>query len=348
MTFLVANLILLVLVAALFWWLSGYDSRLSGNHEVRDYVRRAVRAAVSVVIVECAFHFLWRYAHDRNVGAGWAYLAAGLSLAIIWCGPLSHLGAQLFRSLIDPDDTRGFHPDQEARLLEQIAMLIRSEKKDEAILMCNALKASGEVSPAALDMTLAHLGVTIENAGIDKPLATAHRLRLQGEFEQAISILKSLLNKNPRNVDAAMPLMRIYAQDLRRPDKARQVLEDLGKQPHVSRAHLDFALNSITEWSQSRQPPPVPSQPAASIDELVSHGFIGTAIETLEEQVEAKPEDFDLQLKLAGLYARHANNIPAAERVVRQMQNRFSPEQLELARAQLWEWQKQSRAATGH
>ena len=38
-------------------------------------------------------------------------------------------------------------------------------------------------------------------------------------------ILNSLLAQNPRNLDAAMMLMRLYAQDLHRPEKAEEVLQ---------------------------------------------------------------------------------------------------------------------------
>ena len=43
-----------------------------------------------------------------------------------------------------------------------------------------------------------------------------------------------------RDVDAAMPLMRIYAQDLRHPDQARKILKALEKDREVryqSRRH---------------------------------------------------------------------------------------------------------------
>src|SRR5271165_2537178 len=101
MPFFVANLIVLALATTLFWWLSGFDSRLSGNNDLHDKTRRGLRAVVSVIIVEFIFLYFWRYEHERNSNAGFAYLGAGLCLSIVWCDCLSHLGAQLFRSLID-------------------------------------------------------------------------------------------------------------------------------------------------------------------------------------------------------------------------------------------------------
>jgi hypothetical protein len=341
MSLLLANLIVLAVATTVFWWLSRFDTLLEGNHGITDFTRRGLRCAISLVVVECCFVFLWRDAKEGNSNAGFAYLLAGVPLALLWCGCLSQMGAHLFKAVIDPDDTRRFEPNREKRQLEKIGELIRRGKKRQAIRLCQALKSSGEVSPAALDMTLAHLGVFPVIPKISKPLATAHRLRMQGEFRKAASILKSLLSKNPRNLDAAMPLMRIYVRDLRRPDKAYKVLKALEKEPNISGAHLDFARRSIQEWGLFQPEFPVKIPPTGSVDELLAHGFIGTAIETLEEQVEARPEDFDLQLKLAELFACHASNLTAAERIINQMETRFSPEQRQLAIAKLRQWQQQ-------
>jgi hypothetical protein len=342
MSMLLANLIVLAVATTVFWWLSRFDTLLIGNHGLTDFTRRGLRCAISLIVVECCFLFLWRDAKQGNSNSGFAYLLAGVPLSVLWCGCLSQMGAHLFKAVIDPDDPRRFEPNREKRQLEKIGELIRRGKKKQAIRLCRALKASGEVSPAALDMTLAHLGVSVETPRIIKPLATANRLRMQGEFRKAASILKSLLAKNPRNLDAAMPLMRLYVRDLRRPDKAYKVLKALEKEPNISDAHLDFARRSIQEWGQFQPEVPVKIPPTGSVDELLAHGFIGTAIETLEEQVEAKPEDFDLRLKLAELFACHANNLTAAERVINQMETRFSPEQRQIAITKLGEWHQQA------
>jgi tetratricopeptide (TPR) repeat protein len=340
MSLLGTNVIVLVAATVVFWWLSGFDSHLSGDHGLRDLTRRGVRCGISLAIVEGCFFFVWRYVKEKNADAGYIYLLIAMPLALLWCGCLSQLGAHWFKSLIDPEDPEPFAPDKEERLLEKIAELIRSGKKEQAIKLCKALKASGEVSSAALDMTLEHLGLPPNNGLTFKPLAAAHRLRRQGKFNESLAMLKALLAKNPRDVDAAMPLMRIYAQDLRQPDQARKILKALEKQPHVAAAHLEFARRSIEEWSQPRPVPPDEAELAGSVDELLAQGFIGTAIEMLEEQVDAEPGNFDLQLKLAGFYARHANNVSTAERIIRQMDGKFSPDQLLIARARLQEWQQ--------
>jgi len=71
---------------------------------------------------------------------------------------------------------------------------------------------------------------------------------------------------------------------------------------------------------------------------LLAQGFIGTAIERLEELVKAKPQDFDLQMKLLEVQAVQGKNFPMAEKMVRRMEKIFNPEQVELAAARLREW----------
>lgn len=340
MSFFGANLIVLIASTVVFWWLSGFDSHLSGDHGFRDLTRRGARCGISLAIVEACFLYLWRYVNEKNADAGYIYLVIAMPLAILWCGCLSQLGARFFNALIDPEDPEQFEPDKEERLLEKIAELIRGGKKEQAIQLCKALKVSGEVSSAALDMTLEHLGLPQADCKMVKPLAAAHRLRRQGKFEEAAAMLKALLAENPRNVDAAMPLMRIYAQDLGRADQAWKILAALEKQPHVAAAHLEFARRSIEEWSQPRPAPLEEAEVGGSVDELLAQGFIGTAIEMLEEQVDAEPGNFDLQLKLAGFYARYAKNVTTAERIIRRMDGKFSPDQLLIARARLQEWRQ--------
>ena len=115
-----------------------------------------------------------------------------------------------------------------------------------------------------------------------KPLAEAHRLRSEGKFSEAETILQSLLAENPSNVDAALMLMRLYVQDLRRSDKAAEVLRSLEKQPHIPSATIEYARRSIDDWGQ-RKPEPAAVVLPESVDELLARGHLGTAIEMLEQ-----------------------------------------------------------------
>ena len=265
-----------------------------------------------------------------------------MPLVLIWSGCGSHLGAHVFGWLIDPQDKRAFHPHMEVRLLDGIAELIRTGKTAEAIRVCEALKTSGEVSVSTLELTLEHLGVPQKSAKIVRPLTEADRLRSEGKFLEAELILQSLLLKNPRDLEAAMQLMRLYALDLHQPLNASRVLLTLEKQPRIDPAHLDFARRSIAEWSTPRtQPPELPeSPPVGSADELLARGFFGTAIEMLEEQIKARPQDFELRLKLVEVQAVNCKNFPVAEKIVKKMDGIFTPEQVEFAVNRLRAWRE--------
>ena len=206
-------------------------------------------------------------------------------------------------------------------MLDGIAELIRTGKTAEAIRVCKTLKASGEVNVATLELVLEHLGLPQEKARTVKPLAEADRLRSAGKFSEAELILHSLLLKNPGDLEAAMLLIRLYAQDMHQPMSAGLVLATLEKQPRIAPAHLEFARRSIEEWSHPRSPAePVEPAPTGSIDELLAQRYIGTAIETLQEQIKAQPRDFELQMKLVEVQVVHCKNLPVAEKIVKQME----------------------------
>src|SRR5207249_4336772 len=102
-------------------------------------------------------------------------------------------------------------------------------------------------------------------------------------------LLKELLLKNPADMGAAMPLMRLFAQNLRQPGRAHEVLRALEKQPHIEAAHIEFARRSIDEWSRTK---PAKAQAEATLevltlDGMLAQGLFGTAIEMLEEKIKA-------------------------------------------------------------
>ena len=82
--------------------------------------------------------------------------------------------------------------------------------------------------------------------------------------------------------------------------------------------------------------------PPESIDELLAQGYFGTAIEILEQKIKEQPQDFDLRLTLAEVYARHCGDDLQAEKIVQQIEAHpaFSPEQKLSAWPKLEEWRK--------
>jgi thioredoxin-like negative regulator of GroEL len=342
MLFLFWNFVVLAFTIPVSWWLSGYDPKLTGEKEQQDFIRRAIRCGLTWFLVELAFWCLWRCWRYDDRASGMAYLIFMVPLALIWCGCLAELCAQAFHQLVDPEDRRRFDPNKNRRDLDMLATLFQSGRKDEAILLCQMLRESGDVSVATLDTMLEHLGVKPDRTPKPRPLIEAFRLRGLGKLNEAESLLNSLLMKNPADVDAALMLMRLYVQDMSRGDKAHEVLRSLEQQPHVARDHIEFARRSIEEWSRPGKKEEVVETQPESVDELLARGYFGTAIEVLEQMTREQPADFDSWLKLAETHARHCGHIKQAEKIIHHIKANpaFSPEQIQLAAAKLKEWRE--------
>ncbi|MGP8235693.1 MAG: hypothetical protein ACLQVW_09805 [Limisphaerales bacterium] len=82
-----------------------------------------------------------------------------------------------------------------------------------------------------------------------KELREADHLREAGCFREAESKLLHLRRQDSDDFAAALLLLRIYTQDLRRRDKAEDLLRQLSKQPYASEAFLEFARRSLDEWA---------------------------------------------------------------------------------------------------
>jgi tetratricopeptide (TPR) repeat protein len=342
MLFLFANIIVLTFAAIFFWWLSGYDLKLTGENEKADRTRRGMRCGLTLLLVEPAFWGVWQYWRNDDRAAGLLYVAMMLPLALIWAGCISELSARGFNWLIDPEDKREFDPNKGLRDLDAIASLVKNGRKEAAIQLCNELKESGDASVAAMETMLEHLGVKQDSVRKSAPLNEAGRLRSQGKFAEAEAILKSLLLENPANVDAAMMLIRLYAQELRRTDQAMEVLRALEQQPYVSSGHVEFARRSIHDWSRGKSTPEKVEAQPESVDELLAQRYFGTAVEILEQKTGEQPQDFDLWMKFAEVYAVHCGNVGRAEKIVRRIETNpaFSPEQIQVAKTRLKEWRE--------
>jgi len=343
MFLILANVAVLLLVTMVAWWLSWYDPKVMGVNDRNDLVRRGLRCGLTLLLAEASIWSLWQFTFFENSADGEMYLALTLALAFLWSGCVTALLSRAFKWLVQPGDELDWEIDRSLRDLDTLARLVHNNQRKEAIQLCLKLKKSGDASVLALETILEHLGVEQENyVRSPDPLVEASHLRRDGKYGKAEAMLKSLLFRNPDNVDAAMMLIRLYAQDLRYPDKAQKVLRTLEKRPHVPRGHTDFARRSIREWSQSTsEPEPEPVLPE-SIDELLAQGHLGTAVERLEQKTSEQPEDFELWMRLAGVHAELCGCVNNAEVVVKQIEENpiFEPEQILTARARLAEWRK--------
>jgi tetratricopeptide (TPR) repeat protein len=313
------------------WWLTGYDSNLAGDGRRSDFWRRFLRVITTLLLLEVMFLI------PPTV------LVLSVLLGVIWAGCGSEFFSRWFHRLLDPGfhDKREFDPTKSARDLDRVADLLKSGRHEEAVQLCEELKKSGDANVMVLETLLARAGVQQEPLKKTNPLVEANHLRVQGKFAGAETILKSLLAANPANVDAALMLMRLYAQNMRRADKAAEILRSLQTQPDIPHATVEYAAGSIHEWSQTK-PEPVADVLPDSVDELLARGYLGTAIETLENKVKEQPQDFDSWLKLAEAHGLHSGNIQRAEKIVRKIEGdrAFTAEQIGLAKARLAEWRE--------
>jgi hypothetical protein len=80
---------------------------------------------------------------------------------------------------------------------------------------------------------------------------------------------------------------------------------------------------------------------------LLAQGGLGMAVEMLEEQIKARPNDVALHLQLAEVHALHCKNLRQAERIIYHLQ--FVPgvtaEQYNQARAKLGAWRTAPKQA---
>ena len=357
---------MMALTAAAAWWLSGYDTKLTGEDKASDRLRRGVRCGITVLLVEVAFSSLMRWWLYRDQTSGFVYVAIALPLGITWASCLSEFCACGFQWLVFPEDHREADLGESRRGLDRIARLIQEGRKEEAIDLCQQLRASGSASDLALKAMLSRLGVEPSAVGGNgakktKPLAEADRLRTQGNLTQAEATLSNLLKKEPSNQAAALMLMRLYAEDMHRHDLAEAELRRIMNQRHIPPAFIEYARRSIAEWSVPRAgtedqvdtveslllscsagetPSPTAPPASVSVDELIANGCLGTAIERLEEELKEQPNDFDLWLKLAEAQGVHCGNLSRAGKIVERLKANpaFTPEQVQQVQARLKEW----------
>jgi predicted Zn-dependent protease len=282
-------------------------------------------------------------------------------MAFMWVGCLSEFGWRVLHQFLDPEDKRPFDPKEAERNMDHLAGLIQQGQNSEALHLCTALEESGSVSRQSLETTVHRLyQKTLDSRS---PFLKDIRLwRERGHFAEAESQLQQLLTRQPDNWAATLLLARVYAEDLGQPNRALALIQPAYKPPVLPQQFLKLARQSITEWSDSAskraqlarrsqhdnfrsepQPEPVPE---ISIDELLKSGQLATAIEHMENALKEQPHDAELWLKLAEAHSVYCADEAQAAKVIRRMAitSRFTPEELESARAKLKEWQAARRS----
>jgi hypothetical protein len=265
------------LIGAGAWWLSGYDTKLTGDDPQADAARRGIRCAITLMFASVALVSLLRWALYRDHVSGYIYISTVLPLAITWAGCLSELFARGFQRLLFPEDHRAADLGQTNRALDELASLVRQGKREEAIRLCRQLEEDGNVSQLALETVLSRL-----DGSIDEGCEGKTKSRELGPG------VESLLMPGAPRKEAA------------------------------------------TE----------PERAAESVDDMLAQGYLGTAIEILERDAKANPQDFELQMKLAEAHGVHCGNLSRAGKIVERLEAdpAFGPEQIQQAKAKLKEW----------
>ena len=351
------NIGVLAVIAGATWFLTGLDKTSGGESKRGHHLTRALRCVAILFLAA----FLLLLLEQRNLSPGDLPLIilCPIIMALILRSSVTELFTQGCLGMLDPAfrDQRPLDLHKTQRYQDTIAHLIHTGQQADAIKLCQQLKQSGEMDQSILEHTLAFLGVKQSHPAHTPPLVEAARLRAEGKISAAERLLQSLLEKNRADEGAAIMLMRLYAQDLRQPECALDVLHALEKQPRVSRDHLDFARRSLDEWCRPQSKPAEPAEPDSpallalppTVDNLIAQRSLGTAVELLEEQIQTRPDDFTLRMKLAEVHAVHCKNLRRAENIIQQLRGTgtFTPQQTARAQAQLKEWRAASELPRG-
>jgi tetratricopeptide (TPR) repeat protein len=338
------DFIFILLVTAVGWWLSGFDSHLTGEDHRADFTRRAIRTTITCLLAMLA------------VLVGGLAVIFFLMIAIVWMSCLAELGARIFHKLVDPSDDREFDPKEIDRNLDLLGQLVKQGRINEALDLCKKLRDASEGSHLALEATLHRLYQDALDSAEKSPLlAEVRQLIERGEFEQAESRLKQILAAQPTNSPAALLLMRLYAINMLRPDKSLALLQSAQNQPRLHPAFAELARHSIHDWvAQSTRPvaevpiapaPVAAPEPELSVDDLIATSRFSVAIERLEKSIEQEPRNFELWLKLAEVYAVNCADANRATKIIQKMERTalFEVEQIQQAKTKLREWQKPRR-----
>lgn len=335
------NLILsLVVTAALVWWLTGFDKTYAGESKRGHHFSRALRTVLVVFLLGV---LLW--AATGGVGAAGVplLLIIPVSIALLLRSSLSEIFAGGFFRLLDPaaHDTRELDLKLAQRHRDNLAWLIHHGQREQAVKLCEELKRSGELDESTLNSTLEFLGVKQDRPALERPLHEADRLRAAGNISEAEARLKILLQKNPADTSAALALMRLYAEDLRQPGRAHELLRALEKQPSVPRSTIEFARRSIDDWAKPKKvSTPNAAPPPATLEELLAQKAFGSAIELIGQRIAQEPQNFSLRLQLAEIHAVHCADVRRAGRILAQAQAELRLTEVEsaLVSARLKEW----------
>ena len=316
------DIAILTFIAGAAWWLTGFGTTLTGQSARDHYVMRGLRCVLvlffSIVILIVAT------AMPMGLGSLRLIMIAAAGIGWVLRSAISELSSRFFILLLDPGlkDAHRVDSKKTHRYRDAIAYLIHHGHRDEAIKLCEELKQSGEVDLITLENTLEYLGVKQTpppskrgGTGVPPDSVVARPTVQHPRLEPAHAL-------RPRGTGLP-PLLPPVASGVA-PDSTRT------------------EIHQTSKAGEPGCPEPPAEEPfeLAAVDALLAQGSLGLAVEKLEHQAVVRPDDFDVQLKLAEVYAVRLDNLIRAERIVRRLEHgaKFQPEQIALAQSKLKEW----------
>ena len=131
-------LILLAPVTVLAWWLSGYDSAVTGENRSADLRRRAIRCAATLLLILIG---IGAAAGGGSFGT-FVIIALVVPFGVLWTGCLSEVLGRGFHRLIDSSDSREFDQNELTSELDRLGQLVQQGRAKESIGLCARLRAT--------------------------------------------------------------------------------------------------------------------------------------------------------------------------------------------------------------
>lgn len=229
------NLILAIVLAAsalAAWWLSAYDTHVTGENLGADFTRRITRVGITVFVMGVATAGIL----SRNRFGGFTAIGLIVPLALYWSGCGSEFAAHSFHALIDSSSQKGRH--------------------EEALELCTRLAKSGEVSALAMETMLFRIydGLLSDERLLANPaLAVARTLIAAGQFEEAEAKLRLRWKREPADLPAGLVLIRLCATDLRSPGVAQLLIKNCENRPSLPPYFAAYARHRLQMWTAPRK-----------------------------------------------------------------------------------------------
>lgn len=239
--------IILTLTSVAAWWISGFDPRLTGDNR-EDFTHRILRCGLTVFLMAAG---LGGAMADPQF-AGLIALAIAIPIVPLWMNCVGEAMSQTFWRLIDsPSDPSGSTPEELAANLDRLAELSNRGQINEAFQLCSQLLNNGDASRLALETMCLRLYSQMfvdESPRASPSLSPIFQLCEIGQFKEAESQLVQMLEREPDNLPAVFMLLRLYARDLRHPERARALIQSLESKPNPAPMFSVYADNQIKEW----------------------------------------------------------------------------------------------------